>query len=318
MAYETMTEFSPLHYTEQEADPFFGGAFRRLKRLAQGPLGAALKRLAPVAARFVAGAIPGVGAVAGPLAGKLVASLTREQQEQLEAALNEIVQGELGQESQELGESYEAGEFGETQETEWEIGEIGEAGEFGELGEAQEFASVHEQEASELGEFGESGEWESAANQEHLEHPELEFGVTHSEVVHHEAALMEQIAHEAATTHNEVAAEALVGSLVPLAMRVARSVPAAARATPVLTRAASRLAYGLRRSPATRQLIRVVPQILGRTARTLAASAARGRPIPPRQAVRLMARQTYRTFNTPELVIRIIVRSSRRRRRYAA
>jgi hypothetical protein len=316
MAYETMTEFSPLHYTEQEADPFFGSAFRRLKRFAKGPLGAALKRLAPVAARFVVGAIPGVGAVAGPLAGKLVASLTREQQEQLEAALNEIVHGELGQESQELGESYEAGEFGETQESEWETGEINEAGEFG---EAQEFESLHEGEASELGEFGELGEWESGGNQEHLEHPESEFGMAHSEAAHQEAALMEQIAHEAATTHNEVAAEALVGSLVPLAMRVARSVPAALRTTPILTRAASRLAYGLRRSPATRQLVRVVPQILARTARTLAANAARGRPIPPRQAVRVMAHQTYRTFNTPELVIRIIIRSSRRlRRRYAA
>ncbi len=63
MAYETMTEFSPLHYTEQEADPFIGGAFRRLKRLARGPLGAVLKRLAPIAARDVMGAIPGVGVV---------------------------------------------------------------------------------------------------------------------------------------------------------------------------------------------------------------------------------------------------------------
>ena len=181
--------------------------------------------------------------------------------------------------------------------------------------EAQELGSLHEQEAYELGELGELGELAAEGNIEHLEHPEREFGMAHTEVAHHEAALMEQIAHEAATTQNEVAAEALVGSLVPLAMRVARSAPAVGRATPVLTRAASRLAYGLRRSPATRQLVRVVPQILARTARTLAASAARGRPIPPRQAVRVMARQTYRTFSTPEITIRILVRSSRRLRR---
>jgi len=312
MAYES--EFSPLHYTEQEADPFFGGAFRRLKRLARGRLGGILKRLAPIAARFVVGAIPGVGAVAGPLAGKLVAQLTREQQEHLEAALNEIVHGELGQEIPELGESYETGEFGEAQEAE-SVPELGETLEAGEFGEAQELG---EGEAFELGELGE-GEWESEGNQEHLEHPESEFGVSHSEAAHQEAALMEQIAHEAATTQNEVAAEALIGSLVPMAMRVVRSVPAAVRTTPALTRAASRLAYGLRRSPATRQLVRVVPQILARTARTLAASAARGRPIPPRQAVRVMARQTYRTFNTPEIVIRILVRSRRRQRhRYVA
>ncbi len=143
---------------------------------------------------------------------------------------------------------------------------------------SQELGSLHEQEAYELGELGELGELAAEGNMEHLEHPEREFGMAHTEVAHHEAALMEQIAHEAATTQNEVAAEALVGSLVPLAMRVARSAPAVGRATPVLTRAASRLAYGLRRSPATRQLVRVVPQILARTARTLAASAARGRP----------------------------------------
>jgi hypothetical protein len=317
MAYETMTEFSPLHYTEQEADPFIGGAFRRLKRLARGPLGAALKRLAPIAARAVVGAIPGVGAVAGPLAGRLVASLTREQQEQLEAGLNEIVHGELGQEiSEQLGETYGTGEYGEVLEGEsvQGIGEIQE----GELEEAQELGSLHEGEAYELGGFGEVSEWESEGNQEHLEHPESEFGMAHSEAIHHEAALMEQIAHEAATTQNEVAAEALVGSLVPLAMRAVRSAPAVARATPVLTRAASRLAYGLRRSPATRQLVRVVPQILARTARVLAASAARGRPIPLRQAARVMARQTYRTFDTPEIPIRILVRSRRLRRRYAA
>jgi hypothetical protein len=31
-----------------------------------------------------------------------------------------------------------------------------------------------------------------------------------------------------------------------------------------------------------------------------------------------MARQTYRTFNTPEIIIRILIRSRRRMRRYAA
>ena len=82
--YELEEEMSPLHEYEQEADPFFGRIRRAIGGLARRAL-PLLKRLAPIAARLVAGAIPGVGAVAGPLAGKLVGALTQEQQQELEA-----------------------------------------------------------------------------------------------------------------------------------------------------------------------------------------------------------------------------------------
>lgn len=88
--YELEEGLSPLHEYEfeYEADPFFGKLVRGLRALARRAL-PMLKRLAPMAARIVAGAIPGVGAVAGPLAGKLATALTQEQQQELESVLHE-------------------------------------------------------------------------------------------------------------------------------------------------------------------------------------------------------------------------------------
>jgi hypothetical protein len=59
---------------EWEADPFFGKMF---KRLASG-IGSVAKRIAPGAVRALAGMIPGVGAIAGPLLGQLTQRLLQE------------------------------------------------------------------------------------------------------------------------------------------------------------------------------------------------------------------------------------------------
>lgn len=59
---------------EDEGELFFKKAFSAIKKVA-APLA---KKLAPIAARTLVGMIPGVGAVAGPLAGKLVGALVRE------------------------------------------------------------------------------------------------------------------------------------------------------------------------------------------------------------------------------------------------
>lgn len=299
-------EFNPLH----EADPFIGGLARRVRRLARSPLGSMLKRLAPVAARLVAGAIPGVGVIAGPAAAALASALTREQQEQLESALHEIssAQGEMIGETfgETLGEGN--GEFGQ------EIFGEGEMG-FG-LGESGESEGEGELAWENIAGEG-SAEGEMAGLQEGgaaFEHPEHEFGVGHSEAGHQEAALMEQIAYEAATLNNEIAAEALVGSLVPIAMRAARAVaPSVMRATPALAVAMSRFANAARRRRATRQLIRLLPTIAGRTARAIVQATRQGQAVPPHRAVRMMATQTYRVLNTPEVAIHILIRSGRRR-----
>ncbi|MDX6302020.1 MAG: hypothetical protein QOF53_3234 [Nocardioidaceae bacterium] len=59
---------------EWEADPFFGKAFKRLTR----GLGSIAKRLAPGAIRALAGMIPGVGAIAGPILGQLTQRILAE------------------------------------------------------------------------------------------------------------------------------------------------------------------------------------------------------------------------------------------------
>jgi hypothetical protein len=65
---------------EDEGEYFFKKAFRGLKsiaRVAMPVLKPLAKRLAPIAAKALVGMIPGVGAVAAPLAGKLVSTLLR-------------------------------------------------------------------------------------------------------------------------------------------------------------------------------------------------------------------------------------------------
>jgi len=322
-------EMSPLHERSWEADPFFGKAFKRIGRIAGGLAKRALpilKKLAPIAARVVAGAIPGVGAIAGPLAGKLVGALTQEQQEELEAILHEASSYEAGQ----MEGVYEAGGLGHES---WEFnpeeeisGYSPEAHLYNPEEESYHPENLYNPEAqfnpeqynpeeeSEFQAFNmedESGHPEAEA----MFHPEAEAGLIHSEAAHQEAMLMEQIALEAAHAANEAEAEALAGSLIPMAMRGVRSAaPSIRRATPALTRATGRLVGALRRSPATRLLVPTVPTILRRTSAALNRAASTGTPVTPRLAVRTMADQTYRVMNNPAVCIQILIRSGRMRR----
>jgi hypothetical protein len=60
-----------------EADPFFGKIWRAVKKVGKAVAPIA-KRLAPIAAKSLVSMIPGVGAIAAPLAGKLVGSMVQE------------------------------------------------------------------------------------------------------------------------------------------------------------------------------------------------------------------------------------------------
>jgi hypothetical protein len=114
-------------------------------------------------------------------------------------------------------------------------------------------------------------------------------------------AMMEHLGHAAAETHSEAEAEALAGAMIPLAARIVpRAAPALMRATPGLVCGISGVVHGLRRSPSTRPLVRVVPAIVRRTAATLAQQAARGAPVTPQAAVRTLARQTLRVLGSPQ------------------
>jgi len=296
--YESEEEMSPLHEYTLEADPFFGKIGRAFKGLAKraAPI---LKKLAPIAARVVAGAIPGVGGIAGPLAGKLVGALTREQQQELEAVLQEVaaLQPEYQPEYQPEG-GIPSGEY---QPEAW----MGE-------GEYQPEAWAAE------GEYQPETAWEYQPSMEaEAAYPEAEYGVGQSETALQEAGLMEQIAQEAAETLNEADSEALAGSLAPLAIRGVRmAAPVRRRLAPALTRASGRLVGTLRSNPATRPLIRVVPTVLRRTSIALARQAGQGAPVTPKTAVRAMANQTYRVMSNPAVCIQILIRSGRLRRRF--
>lgn len=340
-------ESSPLHELELEleADPFFGKAFKRLRRVAGGLISRAaplLKKLAPVAARIVAGAIPGVGAIAGPLAGKLATALTQEQQQELEAVLHEAslphpqfemgnyegIHSELEAYNPELQgynpelEAYNPELEGFNPELEGYNPELeGYNPEMQAYNpEMQHYNPEMQQYNPELEAYNPELEaYNPEGMHQELEaemHPEFESGVPHSEAAHQEAYLMEQIAHEAASSSNEAEAEALAGSLIPIAMRgISSASPAMRTAAPALARATGRLVGALRRSPATRPLIKTVPTILRRTNAALSRAAASGTPVSPRLAVRTMANQTYRIMSSPTVCIHIMVRSGRMIRR---
>jgi hypothetical protein len=80
----------PTAESEYEADQFFG----RIRRAIQGAAKIAAplaKRLAPFAARALAGIIPGGGAIAGPLAGKLVGSMVSEAEMEVAHMENQLL-----------------------------------------------------------------------------------------------------------------------------------------------------------------------------------------------------------------------------------
>jgi hypothetical protein len=117
-------------------------------------------------------------------------------------------------------------------------------------------------------------------------------------------ALMEHLGHAAATAQNEAEAEAFIGALIPLAARIApRVAPAIMRVAPRLVRGAANVTRTLRRSPATRPLVRTLPSIVRRTAASLAQQAGRGQPVTPQSAVQALAQQTARVIGSPQQAV---------------
>jgi hypothetical protein len=124
-------------------------------------------------------------------------------------------------------------------------------------------------------------------------------------------AMLEHLGHAAAETHSEAEAEALAGAMIPLAVT---GIPRAAapmlmRATPGLVSGLSGVVHGLRRSPATRPLVRVLPAIVRSTAASIARQASRGMPVTPQAALRALAQQTFRMLGSPQQSARAFRRS---------
>lgn len=111
------------------------------------------------------------------------------------------------------------------------------------------------------------------------------------------ALLMEHLGSMAAQAESEAEAEAFLGALVPLA---AKALPGMLRAAPSLIRGVSKVGRTLYRNPATRQLIRAVPQVVKRTAVDVARQHASGRPLTTTMATRALARQTAKVLGAPD------------------
>jgi len=130
-------------------------------------------------------------------------------------------------------------------------------------------------------------------------------------------ALMEHFGHAAAEAESEAEAEAFIGAMIPMAARlIPRAAPAIMRSAPQLIRGLAGVTRALRRRPATRQLIRVLPHIVCRTAASLAQQTAQGRPVTPQTAVRTLARQTARVIGSPRQAVRAYRRSRALDRRH--
>jgi len=159
-----------------------------------------------------------------------------------------------------------------------------------------------EMEAELQGEFEMEGESEGEVNPLRRVYPD---------------AMMEHLGHAAATAESEAEAEAFIGALLPVAARlIPRVAPLVTRALPQLVRGASSVVRQLRRTPATRPLVRTVPTIVRRTMASIARQARQGQPVPPAAAVRTLAQQTAQVLRNPQACVRAYQRSKALDRSY--
>jgi hypothetical protein len=97
---------------------------------------------------------------------------------------------------------------------------------------------------------------------------------------------------------------------VPLAARlIPRAAPTIMRSAPQLVRGLANVARTLRRSPATRPLVRTLPTVMRRTAATIARQQSGGRPVTPSRAVQTLAQQTARVISSPQQCVQSYQRS---------
>jgi len=92
----------------------------------------------------------------------------------------------------------------------------------------------------------------------------------------------------------------------PLLKRAAKAVlpriaNAVSRATPALTRGVTALAKNLHRNPHARHLVRTIPSTARRAVATVAKHAAKGHPVTPRHAVKILAHENRRVLRNPSI-----------------
>lgn len=131
----------------------------------------------------------------------------------------------------------------------------------------------------------------------------------------HEAALTEVLAAESAHAETESEAAALLGSSLPITIRIMGGVRPLRPVMPALVQANARLVRGLRRGgPAGAQLLRLGPPIHRRTIASLRAIRRSGRPVTPGLVHRVMAAQAARVLGSPRIAGRALIRNTAIRR----
>jgi len=91
---------------------------------------------------------------------------------------------------------------------------------------------------------------------------------------------------------------------------------AVSRATPRLTKGIGAMARQLHLNPQTRHLLKTMPAIARRTVGTIAHQAARGRPITPRTATRILTTQARRILGNPRYRTQALRRHGMLERRF--
>ncbi len=126
-----------------------------------------------------------------------------------------------------------------------------------------------------------------------------------------EAALTEVLAAEASHTGNESEAAALMGTVLPLTLRVMGSSQLLRPFLPWLLRATSRLIRYLHRySPVSRRLLRLVPTILRWTVASLQAARRWGYRLNTALVCSILAAQTRRVLGTAAAVQLFVTRNA--------
>jgi hypothetical protein len=127
----------------------------------------------------------------------------------------------------------------------------------------------------------------------------------------HEAALTEVLAAEAAHAGTDREAGALLGSALPITIRVMAGGREVRPLVPTLQRANARLVTSLRRSgPGGPQLLRAVPTIQRRTIATIREARRNGRPVGHRMVGPIMAAHAARVLGTPHTCGRVLLRNT--------
>ncbi len=121
-------------------------------------------------------------------------------------------------------------------------------------------------------------------------------------------ALGELMAAAASRAATDMEAEAQIGSATAIVLSAADR-DALRGVLPSINRGVAVLTRILRRQPATRNAIRVIPTIVKRSAVTLRKQAASGRPVTRNSAARTVATQTRRVLGSPTVCAKAIQRN---------